>query len=106
MSTQPAKTFFQELVPSENWVYTYLEQPFLEGIWRLRRAVHGFNFQPTTPVKISLCERTIYLLSGSLLVLPPLNFILWIFMKNTLETEPLSQNNPFLEPPPQTPPKD
>ena len=95
MSIEAQSTFFQELIPSSQWVYSRLEKPFLEGVERLRRAIHGVDSHPLNEIPVPLRDRAIYLITGTLLLLPPINFILWIFMDTFLETERLSRCRPF-----------
>lgn len=99
MSIEPKPTFLQELIPSLNWIYTYLERPFLEGIERLRRAIHGVDSLPLNEIPVPLCDRAVYLVSGTALIIPPINLITWIFMDTFLETAPLSRGRSFSETP-------
>lgn len=96
MAVSSNLTFLQELIPTSDWVYARLERPFLEGAERLRRAIHGVDSDPLNEISIPLRDRAIYLISGVLLILPPINFIAWIFMDVFLETKPLSSGRIFI----------
>ncbi len=86
-------SFVSELLPSRIWVHTYLEQPFEEGIERIKRAIHGryLHLFEEDKYPISLKHRSIYLLSGIALLIPLINVIVWSFMKTFFEPEQLAQ---------------
>ena len=86
-------SFVSELLPSRAWVHTYIEQPFEEGVERIKRAVHGryLHLFEQDKYPISLRDRCIYFLSGSLLLIPLINVIVWSFMKTFFEPEQLAQ---------------
>ncbi|HAB99895.1 MAG TPA: hypothetical protein DCE71_08745 [Parachlamydiales bacterium] len=86
-------SFVSELIPSRAWVHAYIEQPFEEGIERIKRAVHGkyLHLFEQDKYPISLRDRCIYFLSGSLLLIPLINVIISSFMKTFFEPEQLAQ---------------
>lgn len=86
-------SFISEIVPSRAWVHSYIEQPFEEGIERIKRAIHGryLHLFEQDKYPISLQDRSIYLLSGIVLLVPLINLVAWSFMKTFFEPEQLAQ---------------
>ncbi|MDP1608940.1 MAG: hypothetical protein Q8L98_06480 [Chlamydiales bacterium] len=87
----PRTSFISELVPSRIWVKTYIIEPYLEGIERIRRAIHGKISDLFIAQSVSLEDRIIYLISGTSLLIPFFNSMLWFFMQIVSEPERLSR---------------
>lgn len=65
----------------QRWIQTYLLEPYSEGSKRIFEAWKGATSDDYCPTPLSLKTRTVYLLSGSLLMLPLVNSVIWIFWK-------------------------
>jgi hypothetical protein len=89
-------SFISALIPSKLWVHTYLEQPFVEGIERIRRTIHGKYLHQLQPNHHPIFgkDRALYLLSGVVLLVPLVNTIIWIFMQTFGGAEPLPMRIP------------
>jgi|GEM_PF-6739036 hypothetical protein len=78
------------LIPTREWIYTYVAQPVLEGGERLKRAFHGIDFHLFSRPRIGIFDRISYGLIGFVLIIPLLNTITWIFMQTFGEPEHLT----------------
>lgn len=63
---------------SREWIHTHLLRPYIEGTERINRAWFGRELGSLAPRLYSSKQRVIYWITGTLLLCPLVNAILWI----------------------------
>ena len=83
-----------ELLPvTKEWTHTHLLEPFLEGSERLNRAWQGVDFHSLGQKPLSLKDRVISLLVGTILMIPLINVIIWVTWETFGHPEQISSAN-------------
>ena len=82
---------------SSRELYTFVLQPYLEGVERLKRAWDGIDFHSLSRTAFSWKERTVFLISGICLTFFPfINTIIWLSWQTFGNPEILS--DPYIPP--------
>ncbi len=80
----------------KDWIYTYIFEPVFEGIERVTRAWHGINFHHIDYPTLSLKKRVISWLIGTILLIPLINTVIWLYWQTFGNPEYLSAHQKVL----------
>lgn len=61
--------------------HNFFLKPYFEGIKRINEAWQGATSEDYSPIPLSWKTRTVYLITGSLLLVPLINTVIWLFWK-------------------------
>lgn len=78
---------------NQNWIGDLLLKPYLEATERLNRVWAGIDFHSLYYRPLSLKERLVNLLSGTVLLLPLINTVIWVFWVTVGNPEILSDSD-------------
>ncbi|PIS02669.1 MAG: hypothetical protein COT85_01165 [Chlamydiae bacterium CG10_big_fil_rev_8_21_14_0_10_42_34] len=60
------------------WIHTFLLEPYLQGCEMVNRAWKGIDFHSLVQRPFSLKERIVFWFTGSALMIPLINSVIWI----------------------------
>jgi hypothetical protein len=84
---------------NEEWIHTFVLEPYLQGCERVNRAWKGVDIHSVAETKLSLKDRVISWLTGVMLMAPVINSIIWFVgqtfgIMEKIPTDPFNPETP------------